>query len=93
MMISTHAVTIVSLTDVMQYMGYSTKLDDASDIFDGVSYGDSAYTLMSTQWVLDTLYDWLDADADITWTDNQAKRFTELGDTLLMLNVYVDMES
>lgn len=91
-MLNTQTCTFVSLSDVMEYMGYG-HLAEEPDIFADVSFGDSAYTIMTVQWVLDALYDWLDTTDYQEWTDNQAKRFAEKADELTANHTFVDMES
>ena len=92
-MLKTNSVTYVRLSDVLAYMGYPELMEDAGDIFQGVTWGDSMHTIVMTEYVLNYLYYWLDGTGDQTWTDNQAKRFTEKGDELMAAHTFVDMES
>lgn len=92
-MLQKHTVSFVALSDVLEYMGYSKLQDDAPDIFSGITWGDSVYTIAGLKYVLDVLYNYLDSPTEITWTDNQAKRFYEKAEELLSEHTFVDMES
>lgn len=94
-MLNTRYCTFVTLTDVMEYMGYSKLRDDAPDIFNRVTWGDSVYTIVSLAYALDMLYDYLDAAGvdDQTWTDYQKRVFAEKESELLNNYTFVDMES
>lgn len=92
-MLNTRSVTFVTLSDVLDYMGYPELMEDSPDIFNGVTWGDSLHTIVMTEYVLNILYYWLDSDGDQTWTDNQAKVFTMKAKHLADNHSYVDMES
>jgi hypothetical protein len=92
-MLKTNTVTYVRLSDVLAYMGYPDLMEDAADIFSGVTWGDSMHTIVMTEYVLNVLYYWLDSTGDITWTDDQAKVFAEKAKKLADNHSYVDMES
>ncbi len=92
-MLNTNSVTYVRLSDVLGYMGYPELMEDASDIFNGVTWGDSMHTIVLTEYVLNILYYWLDSSGDQTWTDNQAAVFAEKAKLLADNHSYVDMES
>jgi hypothetical protein len=92
-MLKTNTVTYVRLSDVLDYVGYPELMEDASDIFQNVTWGDSMHTIVLTEYVLNMLYYWLDGTGDQTWTDEQAKVFTEKAEKLEAVHPYVDMES
>jgi hypothetical protein len=92
-MLNTNRVTYVRLSDVLAYMVYPELMEDAGDIFQGVTWGDSMHTIVLTEYVLNMLYYWLDGTGDQTWTDEQAKVFTEKAEQLEAVHSYVDMES
>jgi hypothetical protein len=83
-------VHFISLSDVLDIMGVS-RIIDGGDPFDGVSFGDASYTIMSTRWVLDTLEDYMEVQGiEIDW-DKWNKKCDQLTDEVGA--DYVDMES
>lgn len=95
MKLEKHTVSFVALSDVLEYMGYTHLQDDASDIFSGVTWGDSVYTISGLKYILDQLYNYLDTAGlyDQTWTDNQKNSFYHKAEELLSEHTFVDMES
>ena len=92
-MLKTNTVTYVRLSDVLTHMGYPELMEDAPDIFQTVTWGDSMHTIVLTEYVLNMLYYWLDGTGDQTWTDEQAQAYTEKAEQLEAVHSYVDMES
>lgn len=98
-MLKSNTVTFVRLSDVFAYMGYPELMEDAGDMFQNVTWGDSIHTIVTTEYVLNYLYYWLDASdwlggtADETWTDEQAKAFMVIAKELSANHPYVDMEN
>jgi hypothetical protein len=92
-MLKTNTVTFVRLSDVLAYMGYPELMEDASDIFSGVTWGDSMHTIVRTEYVLNILFYWLDSAFDETWTDDRAKEFMKKDNELVAIHPFVDMES
>ena len=92
-MLNNNYVTYVRLSDVLAHMGYPELMDDASDIFQTVTWGDSLHTIVTMDYVLNMLFYWLDGTGDQTWTDEQAKAYTEKAEKLVSNHSYVDMES
>jgi hypothetical protein len=92
-MLTTQTATYVRLSDVLAYMGYPELMEDASDIFQNVTWGDSMHTIVLTEYVLNMLYYWLDGTGDQTWTDMQSKSYEEKAKQLVKIHPYTDMES
>lgn len=91
-MLNTTTVSFVRLSDVLTYMGYPELMEDASDIFRHVTWGDSMHTLVMTGYVLNRLYFWLDSTGDLP-TDKHIDAFNKKADRLTVAHEFVDMES
>ena len=92
-MLKNNTVTFVRLSDVFAYMGYPELREDAGDMFQNVTWGDSMHTIVTTEYVTNYLYYWLDGTADETWTDEKAKSFMVIAKELSVKHPYVDMEN
>jgi hypothetical protein len=91
-MLNTHSVTYVRLADVLAYVGYPDFVEDAPDIFNGVTWGDSLHTIVHLEYVLNVLFYWLDSSSDEYWDSEGRELFTMRCEKLEAEYDFVDME-
>jgi hypothetical protein len=92
-MLTTQTATYVRLSDVLAYVGYPELMEDAPDIFNRVTWGDSMHTLVPTEYVLNMLYYWLDSSADEQWGNEGCALYKVRSEQLEREYTLVDMES